>query len=82
MSSIHQLLSGKGSGGVQQDFADEFEWEVGPDVWGEWWVCHFGIWLGGLGTVNLFDVWLVTTRRMAQVAYSLASQSQSQRYGG
>ena len=33
MSSIHQLLSGKGSGDVQQDFADEFEWEVGPDVW-------------------------------------------------
>ena len=67
---------------MQQDFADEFEWEVGPDVWGKWWVCHFGIWLGGLGTVNLFDVWLVTTGRIAKVAYSLASQSQSQRYGG
>ena len=45
-------------------------------------MCHFGIWLGGLGTVNLVDVWLVTTRRIAKVAYSLASQSQSQRYGG
>ena len=67
---------------MQQDFAGEFEWEVGPDVWGEWWVCHLGIWLGGLETVNLVDVWLVTTRRMAQVTYSLASQSQSQRYGG
>ena len=29
------MLSGKGSGDVQQDFAGEFEWEVGPDVWGE-----------------------------------------------
>lgn len=29
---------GKGRGDVEEDFADEFEWEVGPDVWGE---CHF-----------------------------------------
>lgn len=34
-------LAGEGRGDVEQDFADEFEWEVGPDVWQE---CHFGIW--------------------------------------
>ena len=44
--------TGQGSGDVQQDFAGEFEWEVGPDVWGEWWVCHLGIWLGGLGKLG------------------------------
>lgn len=33
---------GKGRGDVEEDFADEFEWEVGPDVWGE---CHFSRWL-------------------------------------
>ena len=42
-------LAGEGRGNVQQDFADEFEWEVGPDFWGEWWVCHLwnlARWLG------------------------------------
>jgi hypothetical protein len=37
-------LAGEGRGDVEEDFADEFKWEVGPDVWGKW-VCH---WLGGL----------------------------------
>jgi len=44
-------LTGKGRGDVQQNFADEFEWQVGPDVCGEGWaVCHF--WLGGFGLVT------------------------------
>lgn len=27
-------VAGEGRGDAQQDFADEFEREVGPDVWG------------------------------------------------
>ena len=68
-------LAGEGRGDVQQDFADEFEWEVGPDFWGERWVRHF--W--NLARWLWVSVWLVT-RRVAKVAYSLVSQSQSQRY--
>jgi hypothetical protein len=33
-------LAREGRGDVKEDFADEFKWEVGPDVWGK---CHFWV---------------------------------------
>ena len=62
-------LAGEGRGDVQQDFVDEFEWKVGPDFWGEWWVCHF--W--NLARWLWVDGWLVTRRRVTKVAYLLVS---------